>query len=278
VPVTSSAGSRPQVTAVTAPVTAFTAPVNHGDRERPAGPESTAASAAGALSPGRAGGTKAEHHLVDSALPDVARFAMLRPIYMLSDVNLTPNLPSGDIFWFSGPAGRCFRVPFRGPSHRRARHYRRHLDVVLLAMLCVNLQSPNRCWETGRATATTSTYRMQDSCSGIKKTNRMPFVLPGRRSLRALMEVWTGRTSEWEPGYVTGTALETETSFSASVGGPLSTLRAEGAKSTPAASLDPRNELSSPLLVFVECLVLLGILQQWGQVSFPPTPSRRRTL
>ena len=59
----------------------------------------------------------------------------------------------------------------------------------------------NRCWETGRAAATTSTgmmARLQDSCSGIKKTNRMPFVLPGWGSLRALMEVWTGRTSEWE--------------------------------------------------------------------------------
>ncbi len=35
----------------------------------------------------------------------------------------------------------------------------------------------NRCWETGKAAATTSTgmmARMQDSFSGIKKTNRMP--------------------------------------------------------------------------------------------------------
>jgi hypothetical protein len=37
----------------------------HGDGERPAGP----------------------------ALPDVAKFAMLRPIYMLSDVNLTSQSP-----------------------------------------------------------------------------------------------------------------------------------------------------------------------------------------
>jgi hypothetical protein len=40
--------------------------------------------------------------------------------------------------------------------------------------------------------------RMQDSCSCTKNINRMPFVLPGRGSLRALMGAWTGRTSEWE--------------------------------------------------------------------------------
>jgi hypothetical protein len=56
---------------------------DHGDGEWPAGPESTTASAAGAaLSPWWAGGTKAEHRLVDSALPDVVRSAMLRPIYI----------------------------------------------------------------------------------------------------------------------------------------------------------------------------------------------------
>jgi hypothetical protein len=53
-------------------------------------------------------------------------------------------------------------------------------------------------------------------------------------------------------GYVTGTALETETSFSACVGGPLSTLRAEGA-SLLQLLLDLSNQLSTPLLVFVDC-------------------------
>ena len=73
-------------------------------------------------------------------------------------------------------------------------------------------------------------------------------------------------------GYVTGTALETETSFSACVGGPLSTLRAEGA-SLLQLLLDLSNQLSTPLLVFVDCLVLLDILQRWGQVSFHPHPA-----
>jgi ribonuclease HI len=70
-------------------------------------------------------------------------------------------------------------------------------------------------------------------------------------------------------GIVTVTALETETSFA---GGPLSTLRAEGA-SLLQLLLDLSNELSTSLLVFVDCLVLLDILQRWGQVSFPPHPA-----
>jgi hypothetical protein len=70
-------------------------------------------------------------------------------------------------------------------------------------------------------------------------------------------------------GYVTGTALETEISFRASVGGPLSTLRTEGA-SLLQLLFNINNELSTPLLVFVDCLVLLDILQRWGQVSFHP--------
>jgi hypothetical protein len=73
-------------------------------------------------------------------------------------------------------------------------------------------------------------------------------------------------------GYVTGTALETEISFRASVGGPLSTLRTEGA-SLLQLLFNLNNELSTPLLVFVDCLVLLDILQRWGQVSFRPHPA-----
>jgi hypothetical protein len=114
---------------------------DHGDGERPAGPESMAASGAGAAACTRAGGwDKAEHHLVDAALPDVARFAMLRPIYMLSHVNLTSQSPVwGHIleFW---PSLTVFPNPSPGlPSHPPARHYRRYLEVVLLAMLRVNL-------------------------------------------------------------------------------------------------------------------------------------------
>ena len=71
-------------------------------------------------------------------------------------------------------------------------------------------------------------------------------------------------------GYATGAERETETSFSASVGGPLSTL--QGA-SLLQLLLDLSNQLSTPLLVFVDCLVLLDILQRWGQVSFHPHPA-----
>jgi hypothetical protein len=79
------------------------------------------------LSPGRAGGTKAEHRLVDSALPDVARFALLRPRYiLLSDVNLVSQSPvQGHVleFW---PSRTVFSSPCPGiPLHPRARNYRR---------------------------------------------------------------------------------------------------------------------------------------------------------
>ncbi len=98
----------------------------------------------------------------------------------------------------------------------------------------------------------------------------------------ALRLTWTGiivgtdGSVDWKnermgAGYATGTAREPETSFSASVGGPLSTLRAEGA-SLLQLLLDLSNDSSTPLLVFVDCLVLLDILQRWGQVSFHPHP------
>ena len=73
-------------------------------------------------------------------------------------------------------------------------------------------------------------------------------------------------------GYVTGTEREPESSFSACVGGPLSTLRAEAA-SLLQLLIDLRGRSSTPLLVFVDCLVLLDILQRWGQASFHPHPT-----
>jgi ribonuclease HI len=77
-------------------------------------------------------------------------------------------------------------------------------------------------------------------------------------------------------GYVTGTARETVTSFSTSVGRPLSTLRAEGAsllQLLPDLSDGSSTPAVTPLLVFVDCLVLLDILQLWGQVSFRQHPA-----
>jgi ribonuclease HI len=73
-------------------------------------------------------------------------------------------------------------------------------------------------------------------------------------------------------GYVTGTEREPESSFSACVGGPLSTLRAEAA-SLLQLLIDLRGSSSTPLLVFVDCLVLLDILKRWGQASFHPHPT-----
>ena len=73
-------------------------------------------------------------------------------------------------------------------------------------------------------------------------------------------------------GYVTGTDQEPESSLSACVGGPLSTLRAEAA-SLLQLLINLRSRSSTPLLVFVDCLVLLDILQRWGQASFHPHPT-----
>jgi hypothetical protein len=60
----------------------------------------------------------------------------------------------------------------------------------------------NRCWETGRATALTSTgmtAHRQNSFSGTTSTNKMPSVSPGLGSSLGQMEAWIGRTSVWEP-------------------------------------------------------------------------------
>jgi hypothetical protein len=108
---------------------------NHGDgefrnpRRRPSRPLKQR------LSPGRAGGTKAELHLVDSALPDVARFSMLRSIYMQSHVPIS-RLWTHSRILVNMVQPDSVSVPSPGRlSHPRARHYRRYLEVVLLAML-----------------------------------------------------------------------------------------------------------------------------------------------
>jgi ribonuclease HI len=99
----------------------------------------------------------------------------------------------------------------------------------------------------------------------------------------ALRLSWTGIVAgtdggvDWKnermgAGYVTGTEQEVVTSFSACVGGPLSTLRAEAA-SLLQLLLDLRGRSPTPLLVFIDCLVLLDILQRWGQASFHPQPT-----
>ena len=99
----------------------------------------------------------------------------------------------------------------------------------------------------------------------------------------ALRLSWTGLVAgtdggvDWKnermgAGYVTGTEQEVVTSFSACVGGPLSTLRAEAA-SLLQLLLDLRGRSPTPLLVFIDCLVLLDILQRWGQASFHPQPT-----
>ena len=61
--------------------------------------------------------------------------------------------------------------------------------------------------------------------------------------------------------------------FSAPVGGPLASIRPEAASLLQilrdvAANYDSR----IPLLIFVDCLVLLDILRKWGRHDFHPNP------
>ena len=104
-----------------------------------------------------------------------------------------------------------------------------------------------------------------------------------KASLCALRLTWTGIIAgtdggvDWRKecmgaGYVTGTESEVETALSARVGVPLSSLRAEAA-SLLQLLIDLRDRSSTALLVFVDSLVLLDILQRWGQVSFHPHPT-----
>ena len=53
------------------------------------------------------------------------------------------------------------------------------------------------------------------------------------------------------------------------VGGPLSSLRPEAAAVHELVSTVPDG---SPLLIFIDCLVLLVVLSRWGQENFWPEP------
>ena len=74
-------------------------------------------------------------------------------------------------------------------------------------------------------------------------------------------------------GYVLGADSAPLMAFSASVGGPLATARAEAA-SLLQLLLDVRQHYSHHLLVFVDCLVVLDILQKWGHSDFHLGPRR----
>ncbi len=91
--------------------------------------------------------------------------------------------------------------------------------------------------------------RLQDSCSGIQKTNRTPVGSPGTpRIISGTDEGVDLKNERMGAGYVTGTERATETSLSAGVGGTLSTFRAEAASSRQLL-LDLRDKSSNPLLV-----------------------------
>ena len=70
-------------------------------------------------------------------------------------------------------------------------------------------------------------------------------------------------------GMVIGKGPQPEFSRSFPVGGPLSSLLPEAAALHEVVSVVPDD---SPLLIFVDCLVLLVILARWGQEDFWPDP------
>ncbi len=74
-------------------------------------------------------------------------------------------------------------------------------------------------------------------------------------------------------GYAIGDGHIPIRAFSAPVGGPLASIRPEAASLLQilrdvAANYDSR----TPLLIFVDCLVLLDILRKWGRHDFHPSP------
>ena len=73
-------------------------------------------------------------------------------------------------------------------------------------------------------------------------------------------------------GFAVGTDKVTAAVLAVRVGGPLSSLRAEAAGLLQLlCSL--RTSHPAPLLVFVDSLVLLNILQNWGTANFNPEPN-----
>jgi hypothetical protein len=100
----------------------------------------------------------------------------------------------------------------------------------------------------------------------------------------ALRHSWTGlvagtdgsvdeRTEAMGAGYVLGADTEPIISFSARVGGPLASARAEAASLLQLLQ-DVRQRFGSQvhLLIFVDCLVILDILRKWGRNDFHPNP------
>ena len=105
-----------------------------------------------------------------------------------------------------------------------------------------------------------------------------------RHQQDALRHGWSGlvagtdgsvdvRAERMGAGYVVGVDPVPDMVFSARVGGPLSTARAEAA-SLLQLLLDVKQQHGhqTHLLVFVDCLVVLDILQRWGRSDFHPGP------
>ena len=89
---------------------------------------------------------------------------------------------------------------------------------------------------------------------------------------------WTDGGVQWKQervgaGYVVGTDPIPLLTLSAPVGGPLASMRAEGASLLHLVrNVAEQYSREIHLLVFIDCLVLLDILQKWGKSNFHPRP------
>jgi hypothetical protein len=111
-----------------------------------------------------------------------------------------------------------------------------------------------------------------------------PLVLYRKYQQDAIRATWQGlvagtdgsvdlRSERMGAGYAIGDGPIPIRAFSAPVGGPLASIRPEAASLLQillnvAANYDSR----TPLLIFVDCLVLLDILNKWGRQDFHPNP------
>jgi hypothetical protein len=107
-------------------------------------------------------------------------------------------------------------------------------------------------------------------CSSFTvNTSKTPYGIAGPAWLRSVDE----RTEAMGAGYVLGADTEPIISFSARVGGPLASARAEAASLLQLLQ-DVWQRFGSQvhLLIFVDCLVILDILRKWGRNDFHPNP------
>ena len=81
------------------------------------------------------------------------------------------------------------------------------------------------------------------------------------------------RSERMGAGYAIGAQPVPILVFSAPVGAPLASIRLEAASLLQILrDVEANHDSRIPLLIFVDCLVLLDILRRWGRHDFHPNP------